>query len=276
MPEADYVTRAEILWTVHTVMTHMSINAAAESVKLFSTMFEDSKTACEMSLQKTKISYFITHGLGPFFQNKLTETIKKCDFFVVGFDESLNKYAQKGQMDLFVRFWLSSKEDSNVVTQYYNSAFLNHATAEILLDSFISSLKNLNLRKLLQVSMDGPNVNLKFLKLLKKYLADEFDSCTQLLEIGSCGLQIVHNAFKTSFQAPNWNVKKFLIAIFFLFENSPARKGDYNETNKKVKDVAFPKRFCSTRWVENADVASHSLQILPQIRNYVKFVQEKK
>lgn len=101
------------------------------------------------------------------------------------------------------------------MTQYYNSAFLNHATVEILFNAFLKSLNDLNLRKLLQVSMDGPNVNLKFLKLLKNHLSSETGRCIELLDMGSCGLHVVHNAFKTSFEFFQWNVKKFLIAAFF-------------------------------------------------------------
>lgn len=200
MKENVYVTRAEIIWTLHTVMSHISINSSAASVKLFPIMFEDSKTAQKMALQKTKISYYITHGLSPFFQENLIKLVQKCDFFVVGFDESLNKVAQKGQMDVFVRFWLSSKENCNVVTQYFNSTFLNHATGEKLLDAFLKWLENLNLRKLLQVSMDGPNVNIKFLRLLKQYLNEDTKSHLTILDIGSCGLHVVHNAFKTAFE----------------------------------------------------------------------------
>lgn len=104
MVEKDYVTRAEILWTLHAVMNHLSMRAAAESVQLFPLMFEDSKVAREMTLQRTKINYYITHGLGPFFKKNLLDKIRVCQHFVIGFDEALNKVAQKGQMDLFVRF----------------------------------------------------------------------------------------------------------------------------------------------------------------------------
>ncbi len=33
-----------------------------------------------------------------------------CEYIVVSFDESLNKKAQKGQMDIFVPFWDSKIE----------------------------------------------------------------------------------------------------------------------------------------------------------------------
>lgn len=55
----------------------------------------------------------------------------------------------------------------NDVTRYFDSAFLNHEIAELLLESFLNVLNNFDLRTLLQVSMDDRNVNLKFLQFKK-------------------------------------------------------------------------------------------------------------
>lgn len=60
-------------------------------------------------------------------------------------------------MDLVIRFW----ENNEAQTRYLTSVFLGHATAENLLTSFKSAQKNngLELNNMIQVSMDGPNVN---------------------------------------------------------------------------------------------------------------------
>lgn len=49
--------------------------------------------------------------------------------FTFSFDESLNKIAQKGQMDVIVRYW----KDNQVHTRYLTSMFLGHAAATDLL-----------------------------------------------------------------------------------------------------------------------------------------------
>lgn len=108
-------------------------------------------------------------------------------------------------------------------------------------------MKNLNIRKLLQVSMDGPNVNIKFLRLLKSYLQYDISRSVVLLDMGSCGLHNVHNSFELPFEKVKWPVKKFLTASHFLFHNNPARKGDYIKANPSSKTVEFPLSFCSTR-----------------------------
>ena len=68
-------------------------------------------------------------------------------------------------MNLAVRYWDVSR--SRTVDRYFGSEFLGHATAENLLESFIKATCQLDANKMLQVSMDGPSVNHKFLRLLK-------------------------------------------------------------------------------------------------------------
>ena len=97
------------------------------------------------------------------------------------FDESLNHELQKKQMDFHE-------------TRYYNSEFLVHASAENMLEKFHSCKENLSFGNLIQLSMDGPNVNWKFYKMVEDELKNDY-SCN-LLNTGSLGIHIVHGAFK--------------------------------------------------------------------------------
>lgn len=67
-------------------------------------MFPDSLIASKYSMQKDKLSYVMTYGLGPYFQKQLSSDINKCGATCISFDESLNKIAQKNQMDIVARF----------------------------------------------------------------------------------------------------------------------------------------------------------------------------
>lgn len=67
-----------------------------------------------------------------------------------------------------------------------------------------------------------------------------------------------------------------MTASFWLFHNSPARKGDFIEANSKTKNVEFPASFCATRWVENANVAKVGRSLIPNLKNYVDFVRKNK
>ncbi|KAH7942791.1 hypothetical protein HPB52_001573 [Rhipicephalus sanguineus] len=62
-------------------------------------------------------------------------------------------------MDIHLRFWSTTPE--HVMTQYCSPLFMGHSTAEELQEKFLGGLTNLPLEKIVQLSMDGPNVNLK-------------------------------------------------------------------------------------------------------------------
>lgn len=73
--------------------------------------------------------------------------------------------------------------------------------------------------------MDGPNVNLKLFDTLSGDLEGEIGS--KLLNIGSCGLHVMHNAFKAGSNTTTWDIEHTLNSFYWLFKDSPARRGDY-------------------------------------------------
>lgn len=137
---------------------------------------------------------------------------------------------------------------------------MNGSKANDILDSFKIGLHPLKLKKLLQVSMDGPNVNWKFLKLLKE------DDDVNLIDLGSCGLHVVHGAFQSGHKAAKWTINEFLRGIYWLFKDSPARRASFKELTS-TND--FPLKFCSVRWVESAVAASRAITLLESLTHYV-------
>jgi len=70
-------------------------------------------------------------------------------------------------MGASLRFLLTMASHSSLLNSF---AFLGHTTSQTLIHVFEVELQDLNLKKLLQISMDGPNVNVKFFKDLQKNL----------------------------------------------------------------------------------------------------------
>ena len=58
-----------------------------------------------------------------------------------------------------------------------------------------------------QISIDGPSIKWKFFNSVTK--KREEDELPALINIGSCGLHVIHGAFKTGVEATNWNIKNF-------------------------------------------------------------------
>ena len=120
-------------------------------------MFKGSTIAGHFSMSKTKWSYLINYGLAPYFKDNLAKEINLSPYFSTSFDESLNMSLQKQQMHIQIKNWCS--KSNQVEVRYWDYKLEYGASAEILLRELNSSLASLNKSKMIQLGMDGPNVN---------------------------------------------------------------------------------------------------------------------
>lgn len=264
--------KAEIVWAINRIMCHSSLRGGEESSNLFPIMFPDSAIASKFQMKKDKLAYIATYGIGPFFQNRLAQEVSLCPFYSISFDESLNKVSQKGQMDLVVRYW-DCKSDE-VATRYLTSNFLGHACASDLLKAFMSAITDLGLRceRIIQISMDGPNVNFAFLKDFEKTMNVAHNGYNNLIDIGSCSLHIIHGAYKYAHNKTTCKLNNFLRSAYYLFKDFPSRRADYTRFSESSK---FPKKMGSIRWVENSSVINCAIDVIPHIKIYIDGVKNK-
>ncbi|XP_072564979.1 uncharacterized protein [Paramormyrops kingsleyae] len=257
--------RAEVLWCLHTITKHQSYTANEAVGDVFRTMFPDSEIARTFKCGKDKTAYIARFGLAPYITKLLVADVNK-EMFVLMFDESLNETSKSKQLDLHVRFWGQDR----VQSRYLGSQFMGHGTAQDLLHHFKECALQLDLKNLLSVSMDGPNVNWRFLDLLQQEHHEQFGG-TQLIVVGSCGLHTLHNACKRGFSI--WHMEKVLRALHILFHNAPARREDFTALTKCTK---FPLPFCGHRWLENLPVVERALEVWPSVTMYMDAVRRKK
>ena len=105
-------------------------------------------------------------------------------------------------------------------------------------------MEDLDLGRMIQLSMDGPNVNLSIYETVSS-IREERD-LPALIKIGSCSLHIFHGAFQFGCTKTNWKIKELLKNLHSLFFNAPSRRSDYIAQTKSSK---FPKNFCPHRWI---------------------------
>ena len=220
-------TKALVVWLLKSIDSGFSNNSSDDIVDCLKVMCPDSKIASSLKMKRTKAYYVINHGLAPYFKTLLLEDVSASDIFVLSFDESLNDVLQKCEMVIVIRWW--SNADNKVkqgTSTYYG----------------ISILLQAKLIEVYHISMDGPSVNHKFLKLLKvdwqKLLVHK------LIDIGSCNLHIISGAFKTGAQKTGWNIDKTLKGSYQIFHETPARREDYELVNSCD---SYPKFFTATR-----------------------------
>lgn len=268
VPREDTL-KAEVLWCLNMMESHYSFNSSGGTGALFSAMFPDSAIAKTFACGATKSMYICTHGLAPHFKHLLCKKLSSDrEDYVLLFDESLNRKTQSKQCDFHVRLWDGDK----VVTRFYDSKFMGHATALDLKSVYERSTENLPKENMVQISMDGPNVNWSFYSKVDKSLQDTHN--VHLINIGSCGLHIAHGAFLKGVEGTDWKVGSILQSMHHLLRDSPARREDY--FNITGSGSPKPLKFCRTRWLENVPVLERALEVLPHMAAYVNAVKEKR
>ncbi|GBO10910.1 hypothetical protein AVEN_176767-1 [Araneus ventricosus] len=220
--EEEKIISAEILYILHAAVNNISFSSFDGISQLFSRMFPKGEEAKGMKLSSRKVAYEISHGLGPYFLAKISKSIQSCSFFTLLFDETLNE-SNKKQLDIHVRFW--NCELNAIQQSYVGSEMLFHATASDIDSAIMSCMKkaNLPIKKLLMLGSDGPNVNKAVFKIFDHRLKSEVGE--GLVNVGTCNLHIVHNAFGEGLQLDAFaSIIDFLEDIDIWSENIPPGK----------------------------------------------------
>ncbi|XP_074652758.1 uncharacterized protein LOC141907086 [Tubulanus polymorphus] len=261
----DSVKKAEILWTLKTVTGHFSFKSCEDVRDLFKLMFADSVIADRITFSEHKCKYLASFGIYPYFREKFSSKLNGTPYVML-FDESLNDHNQKKQLGVHLRYW----DNNKVVTRYYDSTFIGHARASDMLQHFTEF--KLNYGDLFQISMDGPNVNWSFYDKFSEYVKTEFNKESTLLNIGSCGLHIVHISFKAGSTKSGWDIEILLRSLYSLFKDSPARREDYETV---TGSSIFLMKFCAHRWLDNIPAVERAVEIWTSIQKYVLYVETK-
>ena len=103
------------------------------------------------------------------------------------------------------------------------------------LQSLKSSVTALNPAGLIQLSVDCPHTNWKLFEELTEDGNTSDPELPQPINTGSCGLHIIHGAFKTGAVARGWHIDNLLKSLWYLFSDSPAKREDYMKVSTVKK-----------------------------------------
>ena len=92
-----------------------------------------------------------------------------------------------------------------------------------MLQQIVTSLHDheIDVTKVVQMSMDVPNVNWKLHRLLMEHVAAADVHAPKLLDVGSCSLHVLHNAFKAGAKALEWETSDILSTLYWLCYSMP-------------------------------------------------------
>ena len=194
------------------VSSHYSFASAKNDSDKFKMMFPDSKIAQTYHQSETKIKYVTQFGIAPYVKKLMLNDFNKPPF--TKFDETTTSRLKK-QYDAYVQFW--SNTTNQIVNRYCGSLFVGHYRSEQLLGHFDEFAKELDWDPsfLLHIGMDGPNVNLKFQKDLKKHC--EETSGETFLDIDTCTLHEAHTSFKKGVKMLPIDIDQFAVDLHGFF-----------------------------------------------------------
>ena len=160
--------------------------------EMFPHLFPDSKIAKVYDIKRTKLTYFATHGLYPYFHSKLVKNLQDRPYSV-NFDES----TVNGTSQLVINVSCLT-EDLLVEKRCLTTVALqNGTTGQELADEVIFQLENrsIDLLKMMSVSTDGCSGMIGTLKGAQKYLRDKIPT---LPNWGGCADHDLANLLKSS------------------------------------------------------------------------------
>ena len=157
--------KAEIVLAMKSVTSHLSARSMEDLPEIIPYIYPDSQIIKQVHLHHAKLGYIVNHGLAP-YKEKAISSVKEAAYFVSSFDESFSSESNKKQFDAHGNFF--NDKSNRVKRKYIGSSFIGHGDAETCLKSVIDVLVNLDyVNNLIQMGMDGPNVNWKLFDMMK-------------------------------------------------------------------------------------------------------------
>ena len=192
-------------------------------------MFPDSKIAEKFKLSCTSASYMIGQGLSPHFTQVLIADLSASELpFSVHFDETTSSQVKK-QMDITLRYW--SPKHGEIWTGFYTSLFFGHAEGELVATTMYNKMNEdgLPVGRMATLVRDGPNVNKTIFRKMNQLISDDHPQFPGLLDLGSCTIHTVHNAFGKGIQQFGKEIGQLCMDLHSLFKYSAARHEDFKE-----------------------------------------------
>ncbi|XP_046591733.1 uncharacterized protein LOC124293709 [Neodiprion lecontei] len=272
--QLDADMKAEIIWAIKNVHSNMSAASCDDLKEVFQAMFPGAISE-KFSLGRTKLGYLITEALGPYFKKILTDDVQQSTSYCLSYDETTN-VEHKKELQVRVRYF--SETNKEVVAHHVQTFFMGHATAEELAKCINKAIVEADFLqdKLIMLGADGPNVNKKVWSILNTEVNQLRGK--GLLDIGSCNIHIIHNAFLKGLSELGNEVSDLILQIYYFFHGWPSRCEDFEKcqieenlpTNHFIKHVA-------TRWLTLEPSAQRVLEQWKGLTRYfLRFIPNKK
>ena len=125
----DKAIKGEIILVLKGVESQYSYSSYGNLMECLRKIDPDSKVLQKMQLKESKTSYIVTHGLAPYFNKRLINSVKKSVGFTLGTDSATFKHLGISKhVDLHVRFW--DEDTGEVRDEFLDIHSVGHETAD--------------------------------------------------------------------------------------------------------------------------------------------------
>lgn len=267
----DASLTAQIYWLAKMASCNFSLRSADHIGDTFKKMFPDSKIAAVFNLSRSSASYMIGEGLAPCFKTVIIEDVKKSNLpFTMHFDETTTVQVKK-QMDMTLRYW--SPTHNEVWVAYYTSLFFGHAEGAKVASRMFSQMKDdgIPMGKLIALARDGPNVNKTILNELQQIIKGEYAQFAGFVDLGSCVLHTVHNAFGKGLEKYGKDIDQLCLDLHAIFKHSAARREDYKQLQFDMGvDLHTFQQHTEVRWLSIGPAISRIIEQWDAICQFIK------
>ena len=268
----DATLEAQILWLAKVASCNYSLHSTDHIGDLFTKMFPDSKIAENFKLSHTSASYIIGHGLLPHFTKVLINDLSESQLpFSVHFDETTSDQVKK-QMDLTLRYW--SPKHGEIWTGFYTSLFFGHAEGEVVATAIHKKLleDEVPIERMVTLVRDGPNVNKTIFRKMNELIKHDHPDFAGLVDLGSCTIHIVHNAFGKGMQECGKEIEQLCMDLHSLFKYSAARREDFKELQCEMDlDMHNFQQHTEVRWLS---IGPAIKRLLEQWEAICRFIED--
>ena len=216
---------AEALWSFKIAEEDWSFTSSDDTNTLFKRMFGE-EAVKSFSVGHTKLSYIVRHGISnALLQDLVSDINASVGTYTLMLDETTTAQVKK-QCDFLAKYW--SEQENEVVTRYITSEFFAHTSAKHLQELVVQVLgkNDVEVEKLANLALDGPNINKSLHQSLHNHLT-EGTNHPGLMPWNPCVLHKVHTGYHNGIMEYGHDVENMAFDLHSWFKISPCKREDF-------------------------------------------------
>ena len=126
---------------------------------------------------------------------------------------------------------------------FITSLFFGHAEGELVATRMYKKMleDGIPVQRLATLVRDGPNVNKTVFHKMDKFIRKDYSEFPGLVDLGTCSLHTVHNAFNKGMDQYGKEVDQLCLDLHALFKYSPVRREDFKSIQDEMDSQAYKK-----------------------------------